>query len=759
MQKLEDILQNTFWLQNFREGQKEIIESIVEWNDTLVFMPTGWGKSLTYQLPWVYLEGLTIIISPLISLMKDQIDKLNDLRINAKLINSTISYSEQQDILNELSYWNKNKIKFLYIAPERLNNSNFQRIIKNVKIALIAIDEVHCISQWWHDFRPSYMKIKIFIELLRWEDDLFPVVWLTATATKKVRKDIVDRMWLSKYREFTKWFDRKNIILIVREISKKEEKLKKVLEILNTTPWNWIIYCSSRKVTKEVYDFLISNNIDAWIYTWAMNSGDRESTQNDFMDDIHRVIVATNAFGMWIDKKDIRYVIHYNLPWSIENYYQEVWRAGRDWKKSYWVVIASYWDTKIQEFFIENSNPEKEEILEFYDYLYKDYKIWEGKWNVVLKTYYNMAVESWIWSDMKVWTIIKILEKYWILNRWADYDEEEWFRWKWLTIFQEKRKHWSILIDWKHQDLLREEAYYKLNQIKKLLFYPSCRKRFILDYFWDEEDLKDLPNNCWTCDYCLEKGKLMSWKVENLVNLSVFEIVLDVVKKFDKRYWLKLIVAFLRWSKEKRIFDWRLDKYSEYWVLSEYNAELIEALIEALITRDFIEKTTGQYPLLWLTNIWIASLKNEAILIEDEKELQAYLFMRVKNSGFRKNRTKQGGWELRIKMPKWGTYKETLKLFKEWKSFKEIADLKGVKTITIETHFVKLYDDNDITLNDLLKIVNFDNIVKVKNILDKWELELDKLRPIKDKLEEIWENEISYFEIKTCICMMNKKDL
>ena len=765
MWKLDEILQSIFWLESFRDGQKAVIESIIEWNDTLVYMPTGWWKSLTYQLPGVYLEWLVIVISPLISLMKDQIDKLNELWINVRLINSTISYYDQLEILNELSSWNENNIKFLYIAPERLNNNSFMNSIKNVKIAFVALDEAHCISQWWHDFRPSYMKINKFIESLRWKGAIFPVMWLTATATKKVRKDIIERLWLNKYNEFTKWFDRKNIIIIVREISKKEEKLKKVIEILEKTAWNWIIYCSSRKITKEVYDYLIGKKIDAWIYTWAMNADDREKTQNNFMNDNHRVIVATNAFGMWIDKKDIRYVIHYNLPGSIENYYQEVWRAWRDWKKSFWIVIASYWDTKIQEFFIENANPKKNEIIEFYDYIYKDFKDWEGKWATILKTYFSMAKESWIWSDMKVWTIIKLLEKYWILSRWADHEGEEWFRWKWLTIIQEKRKHSNILIDWGHQDLLRTEAYYKLEQIKKLLFYPSCRKRFILDYFWDEEDLKDLPENCQTCDYCLEKNKLMSWKVENLVNLSVFGIVLDVVKQFDKKFWVKLIVAFLRWSKEKRIIDWNLDKYSDYGVLSEYNAELIEVLIEALISRDFLDKTIWQYPLLWLTNVWLATLKNEDILLEDEKELQAYLFMRMKNSSFMKMRSEKSTlgvkWKKqnKEKKQKGETFLETLKLIKEWKDIKEIVKLREVKLITIEAHVVRLYEDNELSLNDLLKYVDFENIKKIKNVLDEWELEIDKLRPIKDKLEEKLEIKISYFEIKACISMINKKDL
>jgi len=195
---LEHILQNTFGLESFREGQREIIEHIVEGNDTLVFMPTGWGKSLTYQLPWMVRQWITIVISPLISLMNDQVDALRDRWIRAELINSTLSGREKQDILHELRYFSgddESAIKFLYIAPERLNSNEFLWILKTIKIAAVAIDEAHCISQWGHDFRPSYMKIKWFLEELSGKQRNFPVIGLTATATLKVRKDIVERLW------------------------------------------------------------------------------------------------------------------------------------------------------------------------------------------------------------------------------------------------------------------------------------------------------------------------------------------------------------------------------------------------------------------------------------------------------------------------------------------------------------------------------------------------------------------------------------
>lgn len=395
---IHSILKDTFGLENFREGQEEIIQSVVSGHNAMVFMPTGGGKSLTYQVPGIALSGIAIVISPLISLMKDQIDKLRGQGIASACINSTISIQEQRDILEEIRYPGEFPIKFVYIAPERLHNEEFLNAISKVKISLIAIDEAHCVSQWGHDFRPSYMKIKDFIKNLRDSgvqrgrynegdisesedndgglrtDSTIPVIALTATATKKVRSDIMERLGLSEVKEFIYGFDRKNIVMLVREIAKKEEKLEKVAEIIEKTPGSGIVYAASIKNVEEVYNYLKSKGIRVGKYTGSMDNAAREMGQNDFMDDTTRVVVATNAFGMGIDKKDIRFVIHYNLPGSVEGYYQEIGRAGRDGRMSIAVILASFSDTKIQEFFVENSNPDQEEIFELYDYLYQGLK-------------------------------------------------------------------------------------------------------------------------------------------------------------------------------------------------------------------------------------------------------------------------------------------------------------------------------------------------------------------------------------------------
>ncbi|MCK9272236.1 RecQ family ATP-dependent DNA helicase [Candidatus Gracilibacteria bacterium] len=767
MQNLNKILKESFGLESFLEGQEEIIQSVIDSKDTLVFIPTGGGKSLTYQLPGVVLPGLTIVISPLISLMKDQLDKLNELKIRTEIINSTISGSEQKQILDELNftdYSEQNPIKFLYIAPERLNSREFLEAISNIKISLVAIDEAHCISQWGHDFRPSYMKIKNFLTDLKKRQN-FPVMALTATATKKVRADIVDRLGLVDYNVFTKGFDRKNIILLVKEISKKEEKLAKTLEIIEKTPGSGIIYCSSIKMVEEVHEFLKSNGVDVGIYNGSLGATLRENEQNKFMNSTYKVIVATNAFGMGIDKSDIRFVIHYNLPGSIENYYQEVGRAGRDGLRSYGVVLASFGDTKIQEFFIENTYPAKSEILDFYDYLFKEFKLGEGKGTQILKTYYQMSKESGIGSDMRVGSILKILEKYGIVSRGVDEKTDEGFRGKGITLVQEKRKHSGILVDWQRQDLLKKEAYFKLEQIKKLLFYPSCRRRFILEYFQDEEDLATLGESCRTCDYCIDKLKLESRDVESIVNLSVFGLVLEVIKKLDNKFGIMIFIQFLSGAEDKKITNWRLDEDENFGILKEYSPQFIQALIEGLLTQGYLAKASGLYPVIGLTDKGNIALRREIILKNEEKELQSFITLRSGSNIFKKSKPAKATKSKKTTSSKTkktsgkisDTYLETLELFDKGNKISEIANLREMTTNTIESHLIKLFETGKLTTVDLLKIANTSNVTKVQEIIKSdFADNTDKLRPIKDKIVELGFGEITYFEIKVAISLQTK---
>ncbi len=359
------LLKTYFGFDNFRPLQEEIIDNILKQKDTLVLMPTGGGKSLCYQLPALKLNGLTLVISPLISLMKDQVDSLKTNGISAEFINSSLALPEIRDIEKKSL---EGKIKILYLAPERLASSGFQTFLKKLNVGLIAIDEAHCISEWGHDFRPDYRNLKA----IRQSFPAIPVVALTATATPKVREDIINQLELQKAKVFISSFNRPNLNYFVRPKRRTFENLVSILQKYKDQPV--IIYCFSRKETENIASDLREIGFDARAYHAGLPSEKRQKVQEKFIRDKIQIIVATIAFGMGIDKPDVRLVVHYSLPKTIEGYYQETGRAGRDGLSSDCILFYSYGDTVKHNFFInqirdhtEKSNIQKK-LQQMVDY-------------------------------------------------------------------------------------------------------------------------------------------------------------------------------------------------------------------------------------------------------------------------------------------------------------------------------------------------------------------------------------------------------
>jgi len=349
---MKNILKKHFGYEEFRPLQQEIIERVLAGKDCLVLMPTGGGKSLCFQLPSLLLEGIVVVISPLISLMKDQIDALNTKGISAELINSTLS---QEEILSVMKKIQIGEVKILYIAPERLSVPGFEIFLRTLKISLIAIDEAHCISEWGHDFRPDYRNLKF----LRNKFPLIPIIALTATATPKVREDIVKQLNLKEPQIFISSFNRPNLSY---EVLPKKDSLGLILTLLKIyKDKSAIIYCFSRNDTEDLVRQLNHHGHKSAPYHAGLNTETRKNNQDKFIENEIQIMVATIAFGMGIDKPDVRLVIHHSLPKSIEGYYQETGRAGRDGLSSRCILLFSYADKFKQDYFIKGIQDEAEQ--------------------------------------------------------------------------------------------------------------------------------------------------------------------------------------------------------------------------------------------------------------------------------------------------------------------------------------------------------------------------------------------------------------
>ena len=350
------VLKDYFGHDSFRDGQEQIVDDLLDGRDALCIMPTGAGKSMCYQIPALLFDGVTIVVSPLISLMKDQVGSLVQSGVPAAYINSSLSYPQFLRVLSNVEH---GKYKIIYVAPERLLTDGFLDTCKKIKISMVAVDEAHCVSQWGQDFRPSYLKIISFVESLANR----PIVGaFTATATNDVKEDIKKILRLENPFEITTGFDRPNLFFGVIKSSSKDEKLIDLIRERGDR--SGIVYCATRKNVEAVCELLCDNGFSAARYHAGLDEYERRKNQEDFVFDRKNIMVATNAFGMGIDKSNVTYVIHYNMPKNIESYYQEAGRAGRDGGEADCILLYSPKDVRLNRFMIENSEGNDELTIE-----------------------------------------------------------------------------------------------------------------------------------------------------------------------------------------------------------------------------------------------------------------------------------------------------------------------------------------------------------------------------------------------------------
>lgn len=350
------VLKDYFGHDSFRDGQEQIVDALLDGRDALCIMPTGAGKSMCYQIPALLFDGVTIVVSPLISLMKDQVGSLVQSGVPAAYINSSLSYPQFLRVLSNVEH---GKYKIIYVAPERLLTDGFLDTCKKIKISMVAVDEAHCVSQWGQDFRPSYLKIISFVESLANR----PIVGaFTATATNDVKEDIKKILRLENPFEITTGFDRPNLFFGVIKSSSKDEKLIDLIRERGDR--SGIVYCATRKNVESVCELLCDNGFSAARYHAGLDEYERRKNQEDFVFDRKNIMVATNAFGMGIDKSNVTYVIHYNMPKNIESYYQEAGRAGRDGGEADCILLYSPKDVCLNRFMIENSEGNDELTIE-----------------------------------------------------------------------------------------------------------------------------------------------------------------------------------------------------------------------------------------------------------------------------------------------------------------------------------------------------------------------------------------------------------
>lgn len=711
-----EVLKKYFGYDHFRTGQSEIIEHILNKEDCLGVMPTGAGKSICYQIPAILFSGVTIVISPLISLMKDQVDSLVQLGISATFINSSLS---ERDYIQTIENIYHGIYKIIYVAPERFLSDTFIHILHSLDISMIAIDEAHCVSQWGHDFRPSYREIATVVSSLKKRP---VVVSFTATATQLVKEDIVRLLNLKHPFTLTTGFDRENLYFSVQTPESKKDFLLDFLD--KHKHCSGIIYCSTRKTVDEVFERLSEHGYSVSKYHAGMSERERTSSQDNFVYDRTEIIVATNAFGMGIDKSNVRYVVHYNMPSDLESYYQEAGRAGRDGDKSECVLLFNRADVVTNKFLIEHSSEgnhtnEYQKLNEMVDYCNTDQclRSYILKYFGETPTFQTCEFCSNCNSSIEV-TDITVDSK------------------KILSCVKRMRERFGAGLV---ADVLKGS---KSAKVKSLGFDTLSTYGIMNDY--SKDTIRDLIS------FLIAEGYLKSMGDKYPI-LTLSKEANEVLFS-DKQVLIKKKIEKIGFGKKngKSEFETLPFDTNLFEILRSLRKEIADSyhVPPFVIFSDVsLREMSTYYPNDVESMAKISGVGNFKLEKYGSAFIDAIEEYRISHDIRSSKRSSKK--EVTI-TPKEDTRIVSYELYaKEGKSMKEIATMRGLKVRTIEQHLLDCYEKG--MEIDLRKEVHSDFESKIYEAIKSWHT--DKLRDLKDALPDA----VTYFDIRYYLIKMQKK--